>query len=475
MRITFFITILYLVLLRANAAEITISGKATGIKNTEIDALIIDDYISYKQKLIASSKVDQNGNFNLKASISFTTKLILRVNDLNTFFYVEPNKNYTVIIPPTDTFPSVGNTTFIPIKIENSEKSELNYRIAQFDEKYKQFIEKNYLHIVKKSLYKPLQEFKKQLNKEYSHEKNTFFKNYVFYAIGSLDLLANRKKINIYNEYFNNKQVLYYHSEYMNMFHQFYEEHLLRFTQSKKGKDAKQIINTGNDYRSLFSLLGKDSLLLFDNIRELVIIKGLQELYYNEEFNQKSILAFLNEIKNNSSFPEHQKIAANVIYNLTRFNKNNPAPDFAFPDETGKTISLKDLKGKFVFMQVYTSWCTSCMDQMQMFHSLQKKYGNKVEFVSISIDRDEKLFKKMLPKNYTWRILHCNNIRQFKDDYNINAVPLYFLIGTKGEILEAFTKSPDEGAEFIIATYLKGKASTKEQAVPGESEILKRK
>jgi thiol-disulfide isomerase/thioredoxin len=116
----------------------------------------------------------------------------------------------------------------------------------------------------------------------------------------------------------------------------------------------------------------------------------------------------------------------------------------------------------------------SCIEQMMMFQQLQKKLSNKVEFVSISIDRDEKLFSKMLPKNYSWKILHCNSIREFKEDYNIKSVPSYFLIGPKGEFIEAFTKSPDEGAEFIISSYLKAK-SNKEQAIPGESEILKRK
>jgi thiol-disulfide isomerase/thioredoxin len=467
--------LLLLIYCSTYAAEVSISGKALGIKNTELDAVIIEDYISNREKHLASCKVDNNGNFNLKANVNYTTKVILRVNDLNAFLYVEPNKNYIISIPQTDTFPSIGNTTFVPIKIENTDINELNYRIAQFDEKYSKFIEKNYLHIVRKTLYKPLRDFKAQLNKEYSNEKNTFLKNYVFYAIGSLDLLAKRKKVNIYNEYFSNKQVLYHHPEYMNMFHQFYEEYVLKFSLTKKGKEVKQIINAGNDYRALFNIMGKDSLLLYDNIRELVILKGLQELYYHEEYNQKSILSLLNEIKNNSSFTEHQKIAANIIFTLTRFNRNNPAPAFTFADANGKNISLNDLKGKYVYLQVYTSWCTSCIDQMMMFQNLQKKYGTKVEFVSVSIDRDEKLFKKMLPKTYTWKILHCNSIRQFKDDYNIKAVPSYFLIGPKGEFIEAFTKSPDEGAEYVIANYLKGKPSIKEQAVPGESEILRKK
>ncbi len=467
--------LIFLFFYSVNAAEVTISGKAHGIKNTELDAVIIEDYISNREKHLASCNVDNNGNFNLKASINFTTKIILRINDLNAFLYVEPNKNYIISIPQTDTFPSIGNTTFIPIKIENTDKNELNYRIAQFDEKYSRFIEKNYLHIVRKTLSKPLKEFKTQLNKEYSNEKNTFLKNYVFYAIGSLDLMAKRKKVNIYQEYFSNKQVLYHHPEYMSMFHQFYEEHVLKFSLSKKGKDVKQIINAGNDYRALFNIMGKDSLLLYDNIRELVILKGLQELYYHEEYTQKSIISLLNEIKNNSSFTEHKKIAANIIFSLTRFNRNMPAPDFSFADSNGKIISLNDLKGKYIYLQVYTSWCTSCMDQMMMFQNLQKKYGNKVEFVSVSIDKDEKLFKKMLPKIYTWKILHCNTIRQFKEDFNIKSVPSYFLIGPKGEIIEAFTKSPDEGAEYVIANYLKAKPGNKEQAVPGESEILRKK
>ncbi|MFN7014388.1 MAG: hypothetical protein ACK4ON_08990, partial [Bacteroidia bacterium] len=59
--------LLLLIYISTYAAEVSISGKAHGIKNSELDAVIIEDYISNREKLLASCKVDNNGNFNLKA------------------------------------------------------------------------------------------------------------------------------------------------------------------------------------------------------------------------------------------------------------------------------------------------------------------------------------------------------------------------------------------------------------------------
>jgi cytochrome c biogenesis protein CcmG/thiol:disulfide interchange protein DsbE len=64
------------------------------------------------------------------------------------------------------------------------------------------------------------------------------------------------------------------------------------------------------------------------------------------------------------------------------------ATDFTLPglfDE--KTISLKDLKGKVVLMNIWASWCTSCKDEMEDLMFVQEQYGPRgFAFMAVNID-----------------------------------------------------------------------------------------
>ena len=64
------------------------------------------------------------------------------------------------------------------------------------------------------------------------------------------------------------------------------------------------------------------------------------------------------------------------------------ATDFTLPglfDE--KTVSLRDLKGKVVLMNIWASWCTSCKEEMEDLMSAQEQLGPRgFAFVAVNID-----------------------------------------------------------------------------------------
>lgn len=65
-----------------------------------------------------------------------------------------------------------------------------------------------------------------------------------------------------------------------------------------------------------------------------------------------------------------------------------PAPDFALSGLLdGQTVSLKDLKGKVILMNIWASWCSSCKDEMEDLMAVQEQYGPRgFAFVAVNID-----------------------------------------------------------------------------------------
>lgn len=76
---------------------------------------------------------------------------------------------------------------------------------------------------------------------------------------------------------------------------------------------------------------------------------------------------------------------------LKALAKGNPSPGFTdYENYAGGTTSLDDLKGKYVYIDVWATWCGPCKAEIPFLKEVEEEYRDKnIEFVSISIDQDK--------------------------------------------------------------------------------------
>jgi len=63
-----------------------------------------------------------------------------------------------------------------------------------------------------------------------------------------------------------------------------------------------------------------------------------------------------------------------------------PAGDFQLRTLDGKKISLTDLRGKVVLVNFWTTWCSACVSEMPELIALQKKHGDNLAIIGVSLD-----------------------------------------------------------------------------------------
>lgn len=64
-----------------------------------------------------------------------------------------------------------------------------------------------------------------------------------------------------------------------------------------------------------------------------------------------------------------------------------PAPDFTFSGINGNMVSLSDYRGKVVLVNIWATWCPSCVDEMPSMENLYQKLKNEdFEILAVSID-----------------------------------------------------------------------------------------
>lgn len=152
-------------------------------------------------------------------------------------------------------------------------------------------------------------------------------------------------------------------------------------------------------------------------------------------------------ISTNDNFKKELTEKYNKLKKLT---KGNPSPKFNYENIKGGTTSLDDLKGKFVYIDVWATWCGPCMEELPFMIAIEKKYhGKNIAFVSISVDEksDSEKWKKVVTQREMQGVqLHADNAfqSQFVQDYAIDGIPRFILIDPKGNIVSGDAPRPSE-------------------------------
>ncbi len=124
-----------------------------------------------------------------------------------------------------------------------------------------------------------------------------------------------------------------------------------------------------------------------------------------------------------------------------------PAPDFVLEERSGNKVSLKELQGKVVYIDLWASWCKPCLVEIPAANALRKKFeGKDVAFVYISIDDDKEDWEKLLDKKPEFKgiqlIAESGWTSKIMTDYQIQGIPKYMLISKDGKIVTLEAKKP---------------------------------
>jgi cytochrome c biogenesis protein CcmG/thiol:disulfide interchange protein DsbE len=115
---------------------------------------------------------------------------------------------------------------------------------------------------------------------------------------------------------------------------------------------------------------------------------------------------------------------------------NRPAPDFTLTTFGGKTISLKDFRGKPVVINFWASWCPPCRDEAPLIERTWRAYKNRdLIFLGVNIqDRKEDALNYMREFDITYPN-GPDPTGEITIDYGVSGLPVTFFVSRDGKVV----------------------------------------
>lgn len=253
-------------------------------------------------------------------------------------------------------------------------------------------------------------------------------------------------------------------------------------------EEGGYVMFDGVEYAQLFLKPGYDLKLKMDakQFDESIVFKGkgaaennflAQSAILDEKFDYEGLLAS-NEEAFNVAFENKKKsdidrivkakldpkftegqtknVEMNLMglkqyYDKSKANKklnNTDAPPFDYENHAGGKTKLEDLKGKYVYIDVWATWCGPCRAEIPSLKKIEEKYhGKNIAFVSISVDvaKDHEKWQNFVKDKELGGIqLFADNNwnSDFIKAFAINSIPRFILIDPTGKVVDADVMRP---------------------------------
>lgn len=134
----------------------------------------------------------------------------------------------------------------------------------------------------------------------------------------------------------------------------------------------------------------------------------------------------------------------------TKKMNNSIAPNFDYENAKGGKTSLESMKGKYVYIDVWATWCGPCRAEIPSLKAIEEKFhGKNIAFVSISVDENkdhEKWLSFVKDKQLGGIQLFADNNwgSDFIKAFSINSIPRFILIDPTGKVIDSNAARPSD-------------------------------
>lgn len=435
------------------------SGKIPPINFFSVE--LVEDYVTQRKVLITEGEIDKYGNFNVSFSLEETQLVFLDFGKVERSFFCVPGKSYFIEVrgPFKDLSYNHGLLAkdVNNAEIKNKSITELNNAIDSLENVCSQYLAEN---LKERKIYNEMKKFTDGLSNNFKYINDHYF----------LDYLEGKKA----------ELMMYFHRTQRDKFIQLYLENKSNIVTNLKSYQVVQSFYKGNfknlqltfNEREIVSLIiQKDVPNLLDKmhhnqrgefteLKELILLIGINEIALMIEFKKRDLNAFLDAFILQSKYKKHKIIAKNIKLKINHLQNGSVAPRLMVQNKN-KNFDIQDERNHFVYLCFFKSWDETFLQELKVMNYLQRRFEEDLKIICVSTDidtNDLNDFKKQITTNkinvdiyhygFDADILLNYRVSDYRlDRYDDSETQKYLLINPNGIIQANPTRKPSKGFE----------------------------
>jgi thiol-disulfide isomerase/thioredoxin len=174
---------------------------------------------------------------------------------------------------------------------------------------------------------------------------------------------------------------------------------------------------------------------------DLALYKKIEEGLAESVPNTSYHIALETQVKQIETQKEMRKKEAEERERLEQLSAiGSIAPELNFPNPDGKIITIESLRGNYVLIDFWASWCRPCRAENPNVVKLYNEYKDKGFTVfSVSLDKDKNRWLGAIKQDNLYWPNHVSDLKQWKSEavktYGFTGIPFTVLIDQEGQII----------------------------------------
>ena len=446
-------------------AQVSVQGNAPSHSGDQLQFFIYSDYITNTEREVGRCTVAADGRFECKLQIDETCMVMCHLGVFKVYFFAEPKRSYQLVLPEKEAKTEAQrlNPFFrevdMQLGISNVPPDDLNALISAFDLRFNEHFDQLVRDAYMRKNRMNIDSLIAKIDANFAKSTHPFFNDYRRYRYGLLKQITRFQKARrISDDYFLNQPVRYNNPAYMELFNLVYDKYFFFYSNSPQGKTLATDISRDKSLEKLRKTLGNNQVLANDTLKEMVILKGLFDEFFNDDYSRSALLEILEQLYKSVACGDHIVIAENIRSRITRLLPGFVPTPFELADASGNLMTLERFKGRYVYLNFCTTSSYTCIQEFALLQQLYERHSKHLEIVTVLTDDNKEDISRFLKSTgYKWTFLHYGNKPEVVKDYDVRAYPTYYLIGPDQTLVMSPALSPQEGFETRLFQHMRSK------------------
>lgn len=439
---------LYLLLLFSIFTSSSFAASISGtVTNTEsISLYYISNFITGEKVYIAASDVNEKGQFSLE----------FEATELRTYYINLGSRIAQIVIAPKQVL-SFNLPDYLPLRkseylnpyfehemvlVYDKNTKDINYYQMQIElmsaRQLQRVLESSSPGHTALSAIDSLKNLSSQFDERYLTE-------YAKYSEALFYQMSQPENINaIKQEYLRKSSPSLQNTAFINLFLSEYHNPFLAPDGLFYHVVSNAIIE-GQLPKSFCTSIATDQRITNPTMAELVTIKGFYDAALYVPSYQRVITELMRQLEGQLQDSTMVELCKSSRIEIERLMIGNPAPYYELYTLKGKKVPTV-LKRRNVLLAFVNTNIVECHKQLRLLEKYKQMYKRQIEVVVVAVYQDPKELERFLNRNEYQDIFFTlwDNNEQILEDYNVKALPSYYLIGNDGNIIYAPLSSPEE-------------------------------